>query len=90
MRYTTVYMLDSLIEQLSVAQQQQLVEYAIHKRRLFTRNHELKTHDAFVIKFTATTEQHTIESIISILARKYNAAVHVMQSDLIVATIQEQ
>jgi hypothetical protein len=83
-------MLDSLIEQLSVAQQQQLVQYAIHKRRIVTNNHTLKTHDSFVIKFTATTEQHTIDAIISVLAQKYNAAVYVMQSDLIVATIQEQ
>lgn len=82
-------MLDSLIEQLSVAQQQRLVEYAIHKRRIVTNHHTLKTHDSFVIKFTATTEQRTIEAIISLLARKYNAAVHIMQPDLIVATVEE-
>lgn len=83
-------MLNALIEQLSVAQQQQLVQYAIHKRRTITTNQTLKTHDSFVIKFTPTTQQHTIDAIISVLARKYNAAVHVMQSDLIVATIQKQ
>ena len=82
-------MLDSLIEQLSIAHQQKLVDYAIHKRRLFMSNHELKKHDTFLIKFTATTKQNTIESIISVLARKYNAAVYIMQPTYIVATIEE-